>query len=80
MKAFYDFVMFPMQVYKYYHSVFQAIRSCGQCVEPRALMIYWTRPFLTGESFQVTVYYSTEEERDLDEVSIFLLVVYPFRL
>ena len=33
-------------------------------------MIYWTNPFVTGESPQVTVYNSTEEERSLDEVSM----------
>lgn len=42
-------------------------------------MIYWPRPFLTGESPQVTVYNITKEGRSLDEVSKdskFLLVSY----
>ena len=35
---------------EYYHPVYQTIRSSGQSAEPRALMIYWTRPFLAGET------------------------------
>lgn len=33
-------------------------------------MIYWTKPFLTGESPQVTVDHSKEDEKGLNKVSM----------
>ncbi len=64
---------------EYYHPVYQALRSNGQCEEPMNLMLYWTRPFLSGERPYLTIYNSTKEERTLEEVSkgsILLLVSY----
>ena len=57
--------------------IIPCIRSRRQKAESRALMLYRTRPFLAGESPDVTMYNNTEEEKGPNEVSrgcVFLLV------